>query len=261
MALERSGHSVSPSNLSMPYFLYLKRGSTNTSQASCEERLVPWPPELEPQGTIPSLLPLLVGALIEPRWRATLALLRKHLHVNIAGEQEEGREKQSRGQRYWGTECRRQSCRQRCLYVPAADPEGGSCPRCWEAPGKGVEGDGSHPKGLTLRVGGRGPQPSLCCRPLSRPRRALGAKMGYVSAVWVQGRQQTETRVSISCWEACMPCTLRLAMALPVLILKGRVRNQGELTASQIIWEVAINSQASSECKIFERLYCFKNIE
>lgn len=31
----------------------------------------------------------------------------------------------------------------RYLYIHAADPEGSSCPRCWDAPAKGVEGDGS----------------------------------------------------------------------------------------------------------------------
>lgn len=88
-----------------------------------------------------------------------------------------------------------------------------------------------------------------------------GAEVGYVSAIWVQGREQTEMRVSISCWEAFIPGTLWLPTAPPVLILKGWVRNQGETTVSRIIWEVAINSQVSSECKIFERLYYFKNIE
>lgn len=128
----------------------------------------------------------------------------------------------------------------RYLHIHAADPEGSSCPRCWDAPAKGVEGDGSHPKGLTLWVGARGFQPRLCCPPLPRPRCVPGAEAGYVSAIWVQGREQTEMRASISCWEAFIPRTLWFPTAAPVLVLKGRVRNQ--MTVSRIIWEVAINS-------------------
>lgn len=66
----------------------------------------------------------------------------------------------------------------RYLYIHAADPEGSSCPRCWDAPAKGVEGDGSHRKGLTLWVGERGFQPRLCCLPLPRPRCVLGCRGG-----------------------------------------------------------------------------------
>lgn len=126
----------------------------------------------------------------------------------------------------------------------AGDPGKGGRGSRVDPPGKAVETDGPHSKGLMLCILGggsssQGDAPHLCphldvsCMPrwtTSQP---------SVSGVGDEPPKRTDV---IARWEAFTPRPRWLQTGLSVLILKGWVGTKGKMTGSRLTCKVAVNS-------------------